>query len=374
MALIEAVKKNLIQMVGNDDYVQDERYGAKNFVAQSTEAARGRLITDEIQRELSTIDKSDNSHEISAEFEQLGTVTTTEDFTFNNDFSPSATFSATLFTLAYSFSLPSPYRIFSNEGQVNENVFTRWQKKFNMKMRDAGKAIATEEDQIYINNALNPRRTQVLADADLLSDTGVGSTYAFNVGTDELDVNRAAYQDNFFLKMDELMQANFMNQGGLIFNKLGMTNALSEIIKFGGANQQDQQNSLNMPFPMFATPNIDQSTDQFVAFAAEFGSVGSITNIPPIYRTNETTYGPMGQINFTTFDGGVPYYENTSIAAMHRRMYADNSGIDATGSSHATVDILDSWKLIRKFWVITSFNPDLATNQNDIIKIRGSKT
>lgn len=359
---IDATQQAKIQFRNFQENNQVERYGFLEAAVQSTGVARvNGLITPEVEAQLSRLEKT--AHEIPARKEITLTTTDVESFDFELNLGENETYTATRYTVATGFGI--------SDRSFVENIDSRV-PYLGQKFFEASKAIANKKDQI-IRDLLNTRRTQVLnsADASLLDEGS--ETWNFNAGTDELEVDQAAQQGNFYYKLDQLAKANFQDQPFiLISNKLGLTNVTSNILKFGQANSSNLQSAQNIPFPAVESPNqtIVGGTDRFVLHMLQLGGIGLVDNITYNYANRRESYGAEGKIQWEVTNGMMPYI-NSAVPFLYRNTYGDNSGFSA-GSTNLKVDILENWRFHHIFYLIHTYNQDLATRPNNIIRVRGS--
>lgn len=339
---------------------QVEKYGFLDAAVQSTAVARvNGLITPEVEEVLKSLEKT--THEIPARKELTLETTDVESFEFPLNLGENETFTATKFIVSTGFGI--------SDRAFVENIDMRV-PYLGQKFFETSKAIANKKDQI-IRDILNTRRTQVLDNAELLDEGS--ETWNFNAGTDELEIDEAAQQGNFYYKTDQLARSNFQEQPFvMISNKLGLTNVTSNIMSHGVTNDFNRQDPRNFPFPIVESPNqtIVGGTDRFVAHLLQLGGIGLIDNITHNYANKRESYGAEGKIQWGVTNGIMPYL-NSAIPFLYRTTYGDNSSFSA-GSTNLTVDILENWKFHHIFYIITSYNQDLGTRPNNIIRMRGS--
>lgn len=339
---------------------QVEKYGFLDAAVQSTAVAKvNGLITPEVEEVLKSLEKT--THEIPARKELTLETTDVESFDFPLNLGENETFTATKFTISTGFGI--------SDRAFVENIDARV-PYLGQKFFESSKAIANKKDQI-IRDILNTRRTRILDNASLLNEGS--ETWNFNAGTDELEIDQAAQQGNFYYKTDQLARSNFQEQPFvMITNKLGLTNVTSNILQFGQSNDKNLQSAQNIPFPAVESPNqtIVGGTDRFVAHLLQLGGIGLIDNITHNYANKRESYGAEGKIQWGVTNGIMPYL-NSAIPFLYRTSYGDNSSF-STGSTNLKVDILENWKFHHIFYIITSYNQDLDTRPNNIIRMRGS--
>lgn len=359
-AFIDATQFAKIQFKKFQEDNQIEKYGFLDAAVQSTAVAKvNGLITPEVEATLRSLEKT--THEIPARKEQTLETTDVESFVFPLNPGENENFTATKFTISTGFGI--------SDRSFVENIDART-PYLGQKFFEASKAMANKKDQI-IRDILNTRRTQVLDNAALLDEGS--ETWNFNTGTDELEVDQAAQQGNFYYKTDQLARSNFQEQPFvMITNKVGLTNVTSNIMSHGVGNDFNRQDPRNIPFPILESPNqtIVGGTDRFVAHLLQMGGIGLIDNITHNYANKRESFGAEGRIQWGVTNGLMPYL-NSAIPFLYRDSYGDNSSF-SSGSTNLKVDILESWKFHHIFYIITSYNQDLATRPNNIIRMRGS--
>ena len=358
---IDATQQAKIQFRKFQENNQVETYGFLDAGVQSTAVARvNGLITPEVEQQLSVLEKT--AHEFPARKEITLTTTNVESFQFELNLGENETFTATRHTIATGFGI--------SDRAFVENIDAR-EPYLGQKFIEASKAIANAKD-VIIRDLLNTRRTQVLNSADpSLLDEG-SETWNFNTGTDELEVDQAAQQGNFYYKLDQLAKNNFQDQPFmLIANKLGLTNVTSNILKFGQSNDQNLQSAQNIPFPAVTSPNqVIAGPDRFLAHMLQMGGIGLVDNITHNYAKRRESYGAEGKIQWDVTNGIMPYIDS-AVPFLYRTTYGDNTALSA-GSTNLAVDILENWRFHHTFYLISSYNQDLATRPNNVIRVRGS--
>jgi hypothetical protein len=362
MAFIDPTQRPdlLFENVQENNQVED--YGFLNYEDPSNQAARREgLLTPEMESEMLRLEKRD--HNISAIKEGVQVTTDVESFDFDLNLSETETFKATRHLISTTFSLPS--RVLS-ENSANREVLLA-QKTF-----ECSKSIAKTKDEI-MRGIAEARKSQVLDHVDIMSDGT--ATYNFNAVTDELEVSNDANKDNLFYFLDQIASNNFQEGDfELISNKGGLATAMANIAKFGGANNENQQNALNIPFPMNQSANIgiNGGTDRYVAYMMKYGAIATMENIPSFYENTAPFVAEEGEITPFVTQGIMPYI-NKRVPTLYRRKGANTTGI-SPGSTNGSVDVIESWRYHYFFWTVSTYNQDLATRPNNIFKVRGSLT
>lgn len=214
------------------------------------------------------------------------------------------------------------------------------------------------------------RRTQVLNFTTQVSQ-GAG-TFAFNAGTDVLEVSKAAQKETMFHNLEYLMAANELpGNYRLITSRAGLAVQRSEARKYGAGNQENKQ-ALGFwtEDNLYESGNISAGSDIFQGYMLRDGAMGIHENFPYDFRAGTKIDGREWSIS----DMEIPF------TRMRANIYVNNAPTEATALVASGVD--SNLKMTHfqemgvwiRFYIVYRYNSDLATRPNDIVKITGLTT
>jgi len=300
---------------------------------------------------------SDRAIQLPVLKDQTVTVVTTPSFNIPSNLPESAN---------YSFTAYDVFSGFRHYPAVNDNnqIDSKWQR--NQVMMNVAEACGNSIETILAAR-LEERKTQVLGFETQVSQ-GDG-TFAFNTGTDTLNVNKAAQKETMFYNMDELMNANKL--GGnyrLVTNRAGLAVQKAEAVKYGANNDKDLNALGFMPLDrLYESNNIAAGSDIFKGWLLRDGAMGVIENFPYDFRMGTEVAGRKWSMS----DVELPF------ARMRANIYTNSQATDATAlvtsgtDSNLIMTHFEEMAIWFRFYVVYRYNENLGTYANDIVKIAG---
>jgi hypothetical protein len=234
------------------------------------------------------------------------------------------------------------------------------------KMDNIAYAIGNTVEGILQTN-LEARKTQLLNFTVPVSQ-GDG-TYVFNATTKVLEISKAAQKETMFGNLDGLMASNELpgnyhlvtSRGGTIVQKF-------EALKYSGGNSK---NIAALPFwpleNIHETGNITAGANVFNGYIVREGAVGVIENFPFDFRNNTKLADKTWSISPIE----LPYVK------MRANIYVNNAATDATAlttpgpDSNLIMTTYHEMGIWVRFYVVYTYNSNLATRVNDVVKISG---
>jgi hypothetical protein len=233
------------------------------------------------------------------------------------------------------------------------------------KMLNISHAMAQAVEEI-IQGTFESRKTQILDFTTQVSNEG---SFVFNTTTDELEIDLAAQQETMFFAFEQLMAANDLGGDyGLVTSRAGLALQKAQQLK-NAANNAINLDALGM-FPvsrMYETNQIDAGSDRFNGYAVKMGSIGIIENFPFDFR-NGTEIGGM---KWDVTDVELPF------TRMRANVFTNKFATDATALITSGVDSNlqmtagEEMGVWHRFYLVYSYNSDLATRANPIVKLKG---
>jgi hypothetical protein len=237
------------------------------------------------------------------------------------------------------------------------------------KMKNIAYAMGNEMESV-LSTVIETRKTQLL-DYTAQVSTGTG-TYAFDAGTDTLEVDLAAQNETMFYSLSELMEANEL--GGsyrIVTSRAGMARQMGEMLKYGPNNEKNLAalGFLGMD-RIHQTKNISVGSDIFNGYFMRDGSIGMYENFPTDFRAGTRFAGKEWSIS----DMELPF------CRMRANIFTNNEATDATAlitsgtDSNLQMTHFEEMAVWLRFYVVYRYNSDLTTRANDIVKIKGLTT
>ncbi len=341
---------------------KDPRYGILRQMERSTQAARSSMgtIRGDIEQTLSQLE--DNvGFQIPTLKEKPIATTSVESFNIPVNLGESDFMSVSKITTVAGFwYLPAIHA--SNKISSEDYLRDRTNEV------DEALADAREANTIA---ALDARRTQILPGADKVSFGA--ANFSFNGATDELEVNLAGQQDNFYMRTAKLLEqvGTFGMRGDMLgmSEELALAPALSAWVKAGAGNSENQQNDMNTPISFMESTNIASAATQGTAYIMKAGALAYVDNSTYDYRNNTQTRD------------GWEWSRTANILPKLGRgvnLLYNSKGLDASqispGSSHLVTTGAEMWSFVDKYYIINTYNSDLTTRSNDIVRLNLSNT
>ena len=289
--------------------------------------------------------------------EDVITSTSVESFTIPSNISDAEEVTIT------SISIFSGYKVFP--AMFIDNAISREDYEMN-KLEEVFKSMANAKEVQQLA-FLETQKTQVWN--NLTSINNGAGTYAFNTGTDTLDVDLAGQKNGFFNRLKTSFRNNDQSRMGsysFVTNEGGLTLALDTIATLGQSNASNQQNGMNAIPKLYGSQNISGGSDQFVGFMIEDGAVGVAQNFPWEFRTAIATSDAQWGIT----DTNVPMLGNR-INTYYNTGKADASAEGGT-LAESRMTTYEEFGFLDKFYLVSSYNSDLATRANNIVKVKGA--
>jgi len=332
----------------------DERiFGLNQMFLDST--PKNKILTPSMVAELQK--KQTRTITYPALKEDVITSTAVESFTIPSNISDAEEITIT------SISIFSGYKIFP--AMFIDNAISREDYEMN-KLEEVFKAMANAKEVQQLA-FLETQKTQVWTNLTSINN-GAGS-YSFNSTTDLLEVDLAGQKNGFFNRLKTSFRNNDQSRMGsysLVTNEGGLTLALDTIATLGQANASNEQNATNSIPKAYGSQNISGGSDQFIGFMIEDGAVGIAQNFPWEFRSEIATSDAQWGVS----DTAVPMLGNR-INTYYNKGKADASAEGGT-LAESRMTTFEEFGFLDKFYLVSSYNSDLATRANNILKIKGA--
>lgn len=222
-----------------------------------------------------------------------------------------------------------------------------------------------------ISTIMEARKSQVLPLGTTQVSQGDG-TFTFSTVTDTLSVTKAAQKETMFFNLTALMEANELpGEYRIVTNRAGLAVQKAEQLKYSVANDKNLA-ALGM-FPMsnmYESANLTVGNDDvFTGFLVRDGAIGLVENFPYDFVNGTEIGGKKWSIS----DVEMPF------CRMRVNVYTNKEAVDATAlitsgtDSNAIMSHFEEIAFWARFYVVYSYNSDLSTRANDIVKIVGTK-
>ncbi len=351
------------QFLGAKGEVQkDPLYGVLRAMEISTAAAKaGGFLTAAISQKLATL-PTDQSFQIPVMEETPIATSSAITFSIDPNFGKSNFYAVSKITTTGSFWIvPSQFE--NNVIAMDEYQLSR--------LVQLDRAFANSRE-VNVVNVLNNRRTQVLAGDTLVSPTA--GDWNFNTTNDDLEVKRVAQRNNYYGLMGSLLKKNGtfgMEASDMIGvnSELAMTVVEEERSKFGSNNSQNQQNDFNRVIQFMTSSNIVNTSDQGIGYVFKKGALAIVDNNTWEFRM-QVSSGDGWQWK----QGAVALPRlGRSPNLLFRTAAIDASALGATTPS-LTATIADQYLYVDQYFILHTFNSDLTSRVNDIVKIKNLLT
>lgn len=354
MANLDATDLNDVQV---QDARNDKRFqelGSVNILKQSDPFVD--FISENDRRTLETI-SSDRNQDIPVIVDQTVVSFTEPSFDVPANLLESTTFRFVPINIYSGFA--------HHKAQYSNNVIAAEQGKM-VKIKNVLYKMG-QDFEAQVNIIMEQQKTQVLDHTTQISQGSNGQAFTFT-GADILEVNKAAQQNVMFTSIDTVMGAN--DQGGrysYLSSPAGFAVQKQEIATYGAGNDKNLAN-LGLPdASRLHETNSITTSDVFDGFAVKDGALGFVPNHPFSYRTGDS----VGDRQWSISDGDMPFLE-FPVNVMTNKEATDATALAASGTNS---DLLLTSVETMSFWfrgyIIYSYNADLTTRSNDILKIQG---
>ena len=268
----------------------------------------------------------------------------------------------------YNFTVYDVFSGFRHYPAHYENNMVGAMEDFEAKMDIVLNEMANTIEGIALS-VMDTRRTQLLDYETQISQGSLGGTYTFDGVGDTLNVNKAAQQETIFSDLSELMSANKLpGQYSIVTSPAGLAVQKKEALLYGSSNDKNIAALGMIPASdMHTSHNISPNTDVFTGYWVRKGDIGIYENHPYDFRTNTTVNGKTWSVT----DVEMP------MVRMRLNVYTNQFATNAeslvqTGTdSNLTMTKGEEIAMWARFYVVYSYNSDLTTRPQGIVKLRG---
>lgn len=316
--------------------------GAIDFVKQQTP---------QTQVDAETADKIKNANgrtvDISAIKESSLSVATSFSYNLDANRSDTAKSSVTIYNLWVSF--------FANKYDFANNA-VRYQQYLDNKLVEADKALANKMSELIIAR-METRKTQVF------EDTGMPSGVAFNETADAVQIALAKHSDPFFDYLNTAFITNkIADRESLVLASPQLGYIIAKHRLYGQANEK---NLMGQTFPQILTDhNLAITTGSNATFyQAQAGALGLFESIPIEFAMNDNS---VKDYQFSVGAQAMPLCKMKPLI-LEIDAIQDNNGLTSRPTDRMTVT--KKYGIGLSFALVHSYNSDLTTNVNDIVKV-----
>lgn len=334
---------------------REANYGMLNLAKDST--SKVDYIPPSVQEMLATSSNARNA-QIPVLKDQTVTVTSNPSFSIPTNLGETDNYYFTAYDVFSGFRF---YPAAFAENQVDKDWY------FDQIMRNVLKACATTTDGI-VETVLEARKTQVLGYTTQVSQ-GDG-TFAFDAGTDQLNISKAAQKDTMYPYLKQLMIANQLGgEYGIVTSPGGLLVSEVEAAKYGANNTKDLKWAQSA-IPMDKRYTSDQiaTSANFNGFMVRDGAIGLYENFPYDFRNGTKLAGKEWSVS----DIELPYMR------MRANVYVNQEATEATSlvTPGSRTDLkmthFEEMALWFRFYVGYRYNSAIGTRAQDIVKIVGA--
>ena len=283
--------------------------------------------------------------DISALQEMTPNVTTSFSYDITPNLSTSDKTRVTVYTFMSSFQY-NPYTFLNNT--IDGEAY-----KIN-KLKEIDKALSSSISNTLLS-VLDARKTQVL---DI---TGAPSGVLFNA-SDYVTMSAAIQAKPFFDYLETIAMQNDLDGSYSAVGTHSLRHILADIKQYGSSNDK---NLLAQSFPStyFESNLAVTASSNATAYFVKDGAIGIQPTYPAIFKNNENR---IPGIEFSI--GGLPLPQTGMLPLIMKQTQA----FDETAlSSHsaAGMSMVENYKVGVSFAVVSTYNSDITTRVNDVIKL-----
>lgn len=341
MAYLLDTELSAIQTSTTDTELRTKTHGAIPFVQNQTGSVTA--LTQEVK---TAIENANGQYvDISALQEMTPNVTTSFSYDITPNLSTSDKTRVTVYTFFSSFQY-NPYTFVNNAIAGSEY-------KQN-KLKEIDKALASSVANTMLT-VLDARKSQVL------DVTGAPAGILFNAG-DYITVNAAEQAKPFFDKLETIMMQNDLDGTYSAVATHSLRHILADIKQYGSSNDK---NLLAQSFPdtYFESNLAVTANSNATAYLVKDGAMGVQQTYPAIFKANENR---IPGIEFSI--GGFPLPQTGMQPLIMKQVAAyDESAL--SGHQAAGMSLVENYKVGVSFAVVSTYNSDIATRVNDVVKV-----
>lgn len=283
--------------------------------------------------------------DISALKEMTPDITRSFTYDITPNLSESDKTRVTVYTVMSSFQY-NPYTFLNNAAGAEEY-------KIN-KLKEIDKAIASDVSTTLLS-ILDARKTQVL------DVTGAPTGVLFNA-SDYVTMTEAVQAKPFFDYLETIMMQNNLNGEYSAVGTHSLRHILADIKQYGSSNDK---NLLAQSFPTtyFESNLAVTASSNATAYMVKDGAIGIQQTYPAIFVANES------RIPGIEFSIGAQPLPQTGMKPL---IMKQTQAYDETAlSSHqaAGMSLVENYKVGVSFAVVSTYNSDITTRVNDVVKL-----
>jgi hypothetical protein len=238
------------------------------------------------------------------------------------------------------------------------------------RMRMVSEAMALKAE-VIVNSFYESRKTQVLGFTNQFSH-GEGK-FEFDAATDTLKIGKSAVKDTMFANINGIMSANKLGGDYMIVTSPGgLSAATLNALKLGVNNSQNiiQFEQAIPTGSRFESHALLPGDDIFTGYLVRKGAIGLYENFLWDFANNRSFAGKTWSISdapLANLGMRVNTFVNTE-ATNATSLFAAGTNKNLVMTSFEEIGF---WA---RFYVVYSYNSDLATKANDIVKVKGLGT
>jgi len=237
------------------------------------------------------------------------------------------------------------------------------------KMKNIAYAMGNTIESL-LATVLETRKTQVLANTAQVSATA--GDYAFDTGTDKLNIKLAAQKDTMFYQLEQLMASNELGgQYRIITNRAGLAIQKAEAAKYGANNDKNLQALGFLPMDrMHESGNVAAGSDIFNGWFLRDGAMGVYENYPFDFANGTEIAGKKWSVS----DMEIPFTRMRANIYTNKEATNADALITSGSDSNTIMSHFEEMGIWTRFYVVYPYNSDLSTRANDVVKITGLTT
>jgi len=237
------------------------------------------------------------------------------------------------------------------------------------KMKNIAYAMGNTIESL-LATVLETRKTQVLVNTAQVSATA--GDYAFDGGTDKLNIKLAAQKETMFYNLEQLMASNELGgQYRIITNRAGLAIQKAEAAKYGANNDKNLQALGFLPMDrMHESGNISAGSDIFNGWLMRDGAMGVYENYPFDFANGTEIAGKKWSVS----DMEIPFTRMRANIYTNKEATNADALITSGSDSNTIMSHFEEMGIWTRFYVVYPYNSDLSTRANDVVKITGLTT
>lgn len=260
----------------------------------------------------------------------------------------------------------------SETAKTRITIYTYWTSFYFNKYDFANQAITP--DQYFMNKVIECDKslssavsTDLISNLDtrksqVMDDTGLPSGVTFNTSADAVKITKAAQAKPFFTYLNTLLDQNNLDGARSLVSTQTLGYAIADHSIYGKYNEKDLMGQLIPSY--YGESNLAATTDSdATAYMVRNGAIGLFPTIPAEFAAGDNS---VPGVKFSVGGLALPM---TGLKPLVLEIDATYQGNGLTSRPTDNMTVTKKIGVGVSFGVVNSYNSDLASNVNDVVKV-----